>query len=136
MTMTDAQDEAIDPEKVRGWFHTYVEDLCICRYCGFDGSRSSEDWLQLQGDHLIPRNIAGENAESPLNRITSCYYCNTVKRNFDPSLGTATKVEDRMHQQELVECARQEIMQRKANIWNYGGGPVKSYEFMMRRLQK
>lgn len=135
MTEDVDQDDSLDLDRVRGGFHTYVGDRCICRYCGFDGSRSPEDWLQLQGDHLIPRKIAGENAEDPLNRVVACFYCNMVKRKFDPTLGATTKVANHKHQQELIERAREHIKECKRKSWAYGGGPEKSFELMMRWIK-
>jgi 5-methylcytosine-specific restriction endonuclease McrA len=126
----------IDPQRVRGWFDTFVEHRCICQYCGFDGSRSPEDWVQLQGDHLIPRNKAGEHAEDSLNRITSCYYCNTVKRQFDPAKGQFTKIPDRETQKELIQIARDEIFRKREETWQYGGGFHSSFKFMMKKIKE
>jgi len=126
--------ETLNPQFVRGWFDVLLDQRCICQYCGFDGSRSPEDWVQLQGDHLIPRHIAGEHAEDPLNRVVACYYCNTIKRRFDPAHGQFTQVPSREVQMQLIESARAEIQRRKAEIWKYGGGLKSSYDFMMRRL--
>lgn len=131
----EADGEDLDPQLVRGWFDTFLEHRCICQYCGFDGSRTPEDWVQLQGDHLIPRNIAGEHAEAPLNRVTSCYYCNSLKRRYDPAHGHFTKVPSREVQRELIQDARKEIQRRKADIWKYGGGLEQSYKFTMQRLR-
>lgn len=130
-----SDDEILDPQLVRGWFDTFAEQRCICQYCGFDGSRSAEDWVQLQGDHLIPRHIAGEHAEDPLNRVTACYYCNNLKRRFDPALGQFTQVADHGAQRQLIEITRAEIHRRKDALWRYGGGLQASYEFMMKRLR-
>lgn len=127
---------SLDTERVRGWFETYLEHKCTCQYCGFDGSRSLQDWFQLQGDHLIPRNVAAEYAEDNLNRVISCFYCNLVKRNFDPALGEFKQVLNREVQRQLIERARIEIERRKQESWSYGGGPEASYRFMMKRLHK
>ena len=128
-------DENLDPQLVRGWFDVFVEQGCVCQYCGFDGSRSPEDWVQLQGDHLIPRHIAGEHAEDPLNRVVACYYCNTIKQRFDPAGGRFTQVPSREAQLEIIESACTEIKRRKSEKWKYGRGLQSSYEFMMRRLR-
>lgn len=136
MTGEEMKDSPLDPEQVRGWYHTYVSDRCICRYCGFDGTRSVMDWLQLQGDHLIPRGVSKEHADDPLNRVTSCFYCNMIKRTFDPTEGRSTKVENREHQEQLVERARTEIKKRMEGTWSYGGGPEASFQFMMREVKK
>lgn len=130
---SDAED--LDPELVRNWFDTLLEYHCVCQYCGFDGSRTPEDWVQLQGDHLIPRHIAGEHAEDSLNRVTACYYCNSLKRRYDPTKGRFTQIPSREVQQELIQEARNEIERRKTNVWRYGGGLEDSYKFMMRRLR-
>lgn len=132
---TENPENALDPERVRGWFQTYLDDKCVCRYCGFDGRRSPEDWMQLQGDHLIPRRVAQKNAEDSLNRVTACAYCNMVKRNFDPAEGRTSKVASRDHQQALVERACKEIERRKARTWGYAGGPEKSFQLMMQRMK-
>ncbi len=128
--------KVLDPQRVRGWFDTYLEHRCICQYCGFDGSRSPEDWVQLQGDHLIPRHLAVEHAEDALNRVTACYYCNSIKRRFDPSHGNLVKVSSIEIQQELIESARQEIQKRKEKLWRYGGGLQSSFDFMMSRFPR
>ena len=125
---------ALDPQLVRGWFDTYIECKCICVYCGFDGGRTPEDWAQLQGDHLIPRRVAAEYAEEPLNRVIACYYCNTVKRDFDPANGKFRRVGDREIQMELIRAARLEIEARKARTWRYAGGFEASYLFMRDRM--
>ena len=129
------KNEQLDPELVRTWFDTFLEHRCRCQYCGFDGSRTQEDWVQLQGDHLIPRHIAGEHAKDQLNRVTACYYCNGLKRRFDSAHGQFIKVANREIQQQLIQSARAKIEERKSEIWKYGGGLQSSYEFMMRRLR-
>lgn len=135
MVGDEPESEILDPQLVRGWFDTFLEHCCICQYCGFDGSRTPKDWVQLQGDHLIPRHIAGEHAEDLLNRVTACYYCNNIKRRFDPGHGEFVKVPNREIQQQLIQSAREEIQRRKDEIWRYGNGLQSSYDFMMRRLR-
>lgn len=134
--MDSTEDETLDPQLVRTWFDTLLEHRCVCQYCGFDGSRTAEDWVQLQGDHLIPRHIAGEHAEDSLNRVTACSYCNSLKRRFDPARGLFTKVSTREIQQQLIQAVHTEIQKRKAKTWRYGGGLQESYEFMMKRLHQ
>ena len=131
MRTKEVDQEPADNNEIRGWFVTYVDHRCTCQYCGYDGSRSAEDWLQLQGDHLIPKKIAGAHAEDPLNKVISCFYCNMVKRGFDPSEGQFTKIESLEQQRVLIERARQKIEARKKRTWGGGRGPQQCYEYMM-----
>lgn len=126
--------KSLDPERVRVWFDTFLRDRCVCQYCGFDGKRTPADWVQLQGDHLIPRGIAGEHAEDPLNRVTACFYCNTLKKQFDPAQGQFTKIPSIDVQRQLIERARAQIEKQKESIWRYGGGLQSSFQFMLDRL--
>ena len=73
MASEEIEKEEPHPQLVRGWFDTLVEQRCICQYCGFDGTRTPEDWVQLQGDHLIPRHIAGQHSEDTLNRVIALH---------------------------------------------------------------
>ncbi len=130
-----SEDENLNPQLVRGWFDTFLEQRCICQYCGFDGARTAEDWVQLQGDHLIPRHVAVEHAEDPLNRVAACYYCNSLKRRFNPAQGQFVKVPNSDVQRQLIQIARAEIQRRKEEVWRYGGGLRGSFEFMMKRLR-
>ncbi len=126
----------LDRERVRSWFDTFVKDGCICQYCGFDGSRTPEDWLQLQGDHLIPRKHAGEHLDA-LNKVTACYYCNTIKRGFNPAEGEMiTRIPNREFQRRLIEITRKKLEEKKNNTWRYGGGLSGSYQFMMKDLRQ
>ena len=130
----DEQDE-LNPDSIRGWFDTYVKHGCICQYCGFDGTRSPEDWVQLQGDHLIPRGIALEHADDDLNRVVACYYCNTQKRNYDPAGGKFKKIDSLESQKELIENARQYIQDKNSRNWKYGGGLEGSFNYMIRKIR-
>ena len=121
----------LDQELIRGGYQTYVNDGCVCQYCGFDGKRSPEDWAQLQIDHLIPRRLAGENRDEPLNRVVACYYCNTQKKNFDPSDGKATRVSDEEKRKELIQVVISYLTDKKEKMWGYGGGFEGSYLHMM-----
>jgi hypothetical protein len=125
-----------EPDKVRGDFDIFVGHRCKCQYCGFDGSRSAEDWVQLQIDHLIPQAIAGPDANDSLNKITSCYYCNWIKKDFDPAYGKFTKINNQSIQQKLVKIASEEIQKRKDRNWAYAGGLECSYQFMLGRILK
>lgn len=127
-------EQPLDPSKVRGWFGAYVADGCICQYCGFDGTRSPEHWLQLQGDHLLPRGIAGEHADESLNKVVNCYYCNVVKRDFDPSHGKLARVKTVECRRRLIETSKSHVIARKAKLWSYGGGLQQSFEFMLRHI--
>lgn len=134
MLSDETENEELRPERVRTWYDTFVEDRCICQYCGFDGRRTAEDWVQLQGDHLIPRHIAGPNAEDKLNRVTACYYCNSMKRRFDPTHGTLTQVPNVEVRRQLIAVVRTHLEERKQQLWAYGGGLRESYAHMMRLL--
>jgi len=71
------------------------------------------------------------------NRITSCYYCNTAKRNFDPAKGQfkIKKIPDKHTQNRLIQVSIEYIKQKKEKVWAYGGGPVSSFNFMMEKMQ-
>jgi hypothetical protein len=66
--------------------------------------------------------------------VIACYYCNSIKRRFDPSRGQLTRVVSRESQLRLIESARLEIRRRKDEGWRYGGGLRSSCEFMVRHL--
>lgn len=125
----------LDRELVRGGYDAYLNDRCVCQYCGFDGKRSPEDWAQLQIDHLIPRGLAGEHRDEPLNRVVACYYCNTQKRNFDPTGGKLTRVSSEEERKELIEIVREFLTEKKEKMWGYGGGFERSYLHMMESIE-
>lgn len=126
----------LDHEQVRGGYQSYVNDGCVCQYCGFDGKRSPEDWAQLQIDHLIPRGIAGEDQDDPLNLVVACYYCNMQKKNFDPSEGKLTRIPDENKRKELIQAAINYLTRKKEKMWRYGGGFEGSFSHMMASIRK
>jgi len=126
----------LDLEKVRGAYQSYVNDNCVCQYCGFDGKRSAEDWAQLQIDHLIPRGISREHKDDPLNLVVACYYCNTQKKDFDPSDGKLERVPDKKIRMELIQVAIEHLAQKKEKMWGYGGGFKGSFSHMMETIKK
>lgn len=120
--------------QIGGSYDAYIKDACVCQYCGFDGKRSKEDWAQLQIDHLIPRKIALEHQNHPLNKVVSCYYCNTQKKNFDPSQGAFKIIQNEKTRAELIEKVKNHLCTKKEWTWRRGGGFRKSFDEMMKNI--
>jgi 5-methylcytosine-specific restriction endonuclease McrA len=133
--MFDQQSE-MALNRIRGGYLTYVKDMCICQYCGFDGKQSPEHWAQLQIDHLIPTSKSPEFKDDFLNLVVACYYCNTQKKDFDPSYGKIKRVQDEETRKALIQNVAAYLENKKNKIWHYGGGFVKSYQYMMQGIPK
>lgn len=58
-----------------------LRDRCVCQYCGLDGSRNFEIWMNLTIDHLVPAVPPDERNE---NKVVACYECNSIKRQYMP----------------------------------------------------
>lgn len=54
-----------------------TRDAYTCQYCGCKGTES-----QLNRDHVVPRQQGGETSWT--NIVTSCFPCNSKKRNRTP----------------------------------------------------
>ena len=85
----------------------YVDGLCVCVYCGLDGTTSLLAFHQLLVDHLIPRGKGG--LDIPENRVVVCYMCNTLKaslwdKSYD-AVGFSGKTKT-----ELLESARSYVL--------------------------
>ena len=126
MSLSPAAAVAQDPDLA-----LYAAQQCRCQYCGFDGSRSEQDWLQLQLDHLIPRHIA---SDDHLNLIVSCYYCNAIKRQFNPAAPGIHRILTPEQQQALLAVTRDEIARRKQALWAERQGVSASFALLRQQL--
>ena len=66
------------------YYQAFTRDRHKCVYCSKDILESFDNFASSQLDHLKPRAAGGPDDE-PLNRVTSCYVCNSLKGAFDPS---------------------------------------------------
>ena len=63
-------------------YHIHKRDNFKCRYCGVDGTKSFDTWLNLLWDHLLPK--GHPNRDNPDFIVTACNFCNTAdNRYFD-----------------------------------------------------
>ncbi|MFC1654165.1 HNH endonuclease [Myxococcota bacterium] len=92
----------------RGWpqsnIDIYLRDKCRCQYCGADGLESLDAYTHLVGDHVIPRDMNGE--EDPnKNIVVACARCNGLKGSKLP-----------VPPEELIPKSRQERV-NKIKSW-------------------
>ncbi len=89
--MTQAPSTPLDPVQLR--------DNYICQYCGKDGLGCLDAWHDSTRDHLIPLTKGG--IDDPSNMVTSCSYCNSIKK-------------DRVF--DSLEAARAFVLKRRAEL--------------------
>ena len=64
-------------DSLRGYSHAvHKRDRFKCRFCGLDGTRSLDAWLNLSLDHLLPPNHP--NRDKIKFMVTACKFCNTA----------------------------------------------------------
>lgn len=62
-------------DSLRGYgFPIHKRDNFKCKYCGFDGLKSFDNWLNLSIDHLLPKEHPSR--KSPDYIVTACKFCN------------------------------------------------------------
>ena len=64
-------------DSLRGYsYPIHKRDGFICQYCGLNGRRSLEAWLNLSLDHLLPPKHPDR--EDPKYMVTACKFCNSA----------------------------------------------------------
>jgi hypothetical protein len=79
------ENEEINTMAKADWpnWEIFVRDKFKCVYCGFDGRISLLAAHQMMIDHVRPRDKAGPDWDSPLNKVVACGECNFIKRTWD-----------------------------------------------------
>lgn len=65
------------------YYQSFVRDGHRCVYCGKDILESLDSFAASHLDHLKPRRTGG--TDDPINCVTACAVCNSMKGGFDPS---------------------------------------------------
>lgn len=65
------------------YYQAFVRDGHRCVYCGKDILESLDSFAASHLDHLKPKRTGG--TDEPINCVTACAVCNSMKGGFDPS---------------------------------------------------
>jgi hypothetical protein len=76
--------------KLNRWQRIYDRDGYHCVYCGEHLAASIRVWHCATEDHLYPDNRGG--ASSDENLVAACQFCNSLKGDFIPPIGTQPEV--------------------------------------------
>ena len=106
--LTGKRGEPGDPKWVRIW----VRDCCRCVYCGEYLLKDVIRMHSAQIDHLLPRSLYPEHADSEDNLVLSCFCCNQIKRDFDPLKERRDLANSPLeaHRDLIIELCRKRIM--------------------------
>jgi len=68
-------------DSLRGYsFKVHQRDDFKCRYCGLDGKKSFDNWLNLSRDHLLPKDHTDRDKDEYI--VTACKFCNTADNGY------------------------------------------------------
>ncbi len=93
----------MSPPTDRPAYEIFLRDGCTCAYCGYQG-KSFDMWMQLTIDHVLPKSQDG--LDTPENKVTACYHCNSAilgrYKVTDPAQSVeAIKMEKKRHAQNV-----------------------------------
>ena len=111
-------------DSLRGYsYPVHKRDHFKCRYCGLDGTRSLDAWLNLSLDHLLPPNHL--NRDKVKFMVTACKFCNTADNLYFKHAKKRGLRFDGMSPKELVKQRRSYIMETRASYENFWDKKVK-----------
>ncbi|MFI5299173.1 MAG: HNH endonuclease [Polyangiales bacterium] len=91
--------------------NVFTRDRFCCQYCG-----ARKPMRELSYDHVLPRNQGGRTAWE--NIVTSCYPCNSKKRNRTPDQAGMSLLSMPCKPRSLPVRRQLELGGRVPHIWN------------------
>ena len=96
----------------------FTRDKKQCVFCGKDLMHSFDDFWSAKADHLIPREMREDLAQSTDNMVTSCHVCNNLKGEFFPDELTQLNPSIPEHKEQILSRLRAHIFEKRAEKLN------------------